>query len=67
MALSHSADRPHIRYRFGVWSCVTMWPFICGCGYTAKDAYAEWERIRQEKQLGATSLASQPASSALQQ
>lgn len=41
--------KPRIRKRFGIWSCVTMRPFVCGCGYTIGEAYAEWVRIRGGK------------------
>jgi ribosomal protein L37AE/L43A len=40
--------KPRIRLRFGIWTCTTMRPFSCGCGYSPREAFAEWERIQQE-------------------
>jgi hypothetical protein len=34
--------KPRIRLRYGIWTCVTYPPFVCGCGYTPSEAYAEW-------------------------
>lgn len=36
--------KPRIRIRFGVWCCVTLWPFICGCAYSPADAYEAWKK-----------------------
>lgn len=41
--------KPRIRIRFGIWSCVTFWPFVCGCGHSPDEAFEEWERIRKEQ------------------
>lgn len=40
--------KPRIRLRFGVWTCVTPWPFVCGCGYSPAAAYAEWQAMSEE-------------------
>lgn len=41
--------KPRIRLRFGVWCCISMWPFICGCGYSPRAAYDEWEDRTKER------------------
>lgn len=37
--------KPRIRKCYGIWCCVTFKPFVCGCGYTPAEAYAEWKEI----------------------
>lgn len=34
--------KPHLRLRYGVWSCLTWVPRVVGCGATPAEAYAEW-------------------------
>lgn len=41
--------KPRIHMRHGIWTCVSAWPLVIGCGYTPKGAYKEWERIREEQ------------------
>ena len=40
--------KPRIHIRHGVWTCVTFRPFVCGCGYSPAEAYAEWCRIKSD-------------------
>jgi hypothetical protein len=36
--------KPHLRMRYGVWSCITLaGPIAIGCGRTPIEAYAEWQ------------------------
>jgi len=42
--------KPRLRRRHGIWACVTPHPervLICGCGYTPKGAFREWEHIQR--------------------
>lgn len=39
--------KPRIRLLHGIWSCVTSWPFVCGCGYSPREAFEEWRRIQE--------------------
>jgi hypothetical protein len=34
--------KPHIRLRYGIWGCVTLVPRVIGCGFSPREAYAEW-------------------------
>lgn len=48
-----SFTKPHLVRRWGVWACTTLVPrFVCGCGYTPKDAYDEWVADGWSKSLG---------------
>lgn len=41
--------KPRIRIRHGIWCCVTLQPFVCGCGYSPLAAFREWQAIREER------------------
>lgn len=40
--------KPHIRLRFGIWSCFSLVPMHIGCGASPREAFEEWERDVRE-------------------
>jgi hypothetical protein len=51
--LSDQALKPHLRLKYGIWSCESVCSVVGGCriwrmgfGYTWRDAWADWERQR---------------------
>lgn len=36
--------KPHMNRRHGIWACFTRCPRAIGCGYSPREAYAEWQR-----------------------